>query len=64
LENKKKERDDLEKSPLDKFENQKFADQIPLEDLKIQAEQEKKKEKSQDTSQSEKNIKQMSDQRL
>lgn len=46
-------RDELEKSPLDKFDNQKFADQIPLEDLNIEAEQEKHKRKSQDTSQSE-----------
>ncbi|MFA1820911.1 hypothetical protein ACDX78_12125 [Virgibacillus oceani] len=38
---------------LDEFENQKFADDIPLEDLKIEAKDEKKKVKSKDASQSE-----------
>ncbi|HIV74585.1 MAG TPA: hypothetical protein H9895_05815 [Candidatus Pseudogracilibacillus intestinigallinarum] len=46
---RKKER----KTPLDKFENEKFADQPPTEELNIEAEQEKKKRKSQDKSQSE-----------
>lgn len=41
-----------ERTELDAFEDQKFADDIPLDDLKIEAEQEKKKHKTQDTSQS------------
>lgn len=44
------------KIDLDDFDNQKFADQPPLEDLKIEMEQEKNKRKSQDTSQSEKKL--------
>lgn len=42
-----------ERTPLDKYEDQKFVDDIPLEDLKIQAEQEKNKHKTQTDSQSE-----------
>lgn len=41
------------RTELDEFENQKFADDIPLEELKVEAEQEKDKRKTQDTSQSE-----------
>lgn len=40
------------RTPLDKFEDQKFADDIPLEDLKIEVEQEKNKRKTQNDSQS------------
>lgn len=43
-----------ERTPLDEFQNQKFSDSIPLEDLKINTEQEKLKKKTQDDSQSEK----------
>lgn len=46
-----------DRTSLDEFKNQKFADDIPLEDLKIETEQEKDKEKSQDTSQSERKYK-------
>lgn len=42
-----------ERHPLDKFNDQKFADEIPLKDLKIEIEQEKNKHKTQDDSQSE-----------
>lgn len=51
----KRQRDfrEEDRTPLDEFADQKFADDIPLEDLKIEAEQEEDKEKSQDTSQSE-----------
>jgi len=42
-----------DRTELDEFTDQKFADDIPLEDLKIEAEQEKNKHKSQNTSQSE-----------
>lgn len=42
-----------ERNLLDKFKDQQFVDDIPLEDLKIETEQETKKEKSQSTSQSE-----------
>lgn len=50
----KKQRDHFEedRTELDEFENQKFADDIPLEDLKVETEQEKDKRKTQDTSQS------------
>lgn len=41
------------RDPLDKFKDQQFVDDIPLEDLKIENEQEIKKEKSQNASQSE-----------
>ncbi|RLL47820.1 hypothetical protein D8M04_00630 [Oceanobacillus piezotolerans] len=44
---------DEKRTPLDEQENQKFADDIPLEDLKIEQEDEKKKEKTKDDSQSE-----------
>lgn len=54
---KRDNRKEIEKSPLDEFENEKFADQIPLEDLKIEAEQEKNKRKSQDSSQNEEKFK-------
>lgn len=51
----KKQRDfrEEDRNELDEFVDQKFADDIPLEDLKIDAEQEKNKHKSQNTSQSE-----------
>ncbi len=42
-----------EKNTLDTFKDQKFVDDIPMEDLKIETEQETKKEQSQNTSQSE-----------
>lgn len=42
---------------LDEFINQKFVDDIPVEDLKIEVEQEKNKEKTQNTSQSERKYK-------
>ncbi|WP_249871426.1 hypothetical protein [Oceanobacillus saliphilus] len=42
-----------ERTELDKFDNQKFADDIPMEDLKIEMEDEKKKKKTKDDSQSE-----------
>lgn len=38
---------------LDDFDNQKFTDQPPVEELNIEVEQEKNKRKSQDKSQSE-----------
>lgn len=50
--NKQNNYREAERTPLDKFKDQKFADDIPLEDLKIEAEQEKNKHKSQDDSQS------------
>lgn len=42
-----------DRTPLDQYKDQQFADDIPLEDLKIEAEQEKDKRKTQDSSQSE-----------
>lgn len=42
-----------ERTPLDEFENHKFTDSIPLEDLKINMEQEENKHQTQDDSQSE-----------
>lgn len=48
----KKNKDNEERTPLDDDTEQKFVDDIPLEDLKIEAEQEKNKKKSQDDSQS------------
>lgn len=44
------------KIDLDDFDNQKFADQPPVEELNIEMEQEKNKRKSQDTSQSEQKL--------
>lgn len=41
------------RTPLDEFQDQQFADDIPLEDLKIETEQEENKHKTQDDSQSE-----------
>ncbi len=41
------------RNKLDRFENQKFADDIPLEDLKIEAKDEREHLKSKDASQSE-----------
>lgn len=41
-------------TPIDEFKDQQFTDDIPLEELKIKAKQEKQKEKTQDDSQSEK----------
>lgn len=45
------------RTPLDKFADQKFVDDIPLQDLKIETEQEKEKHKTQDDSQSEQKYK-------
>lgn len=42
-----------DRSALDQFKDQQFADDIPIEDLKIETEQEKDKHKSQNTSQTE-----------
>lgn len=42
------------RNSLDEFKDQQFVDDIPLEDLKIENEQETNKKKSQSTSQSEK----------
>ncbi|MEI3605986.1 hypothetical protein SPD48_09810 [Pseudogracilibacillus sp. SE30717A] len=53
-----------ERTPLDDFENQKFTDTIPMEDLKINAEQEKKQHKTQDDSQSEEKYKGDFDERM
>ncbi|GAB3807165.1 hypothetical protein [Virgibacillus kimchii] len=50
---KRQERGVERRNKLDEFENQKFTDDIPLEDLKIEAKEEKKKTKSKDASQSE-----------
>jgi len=41
------------RTPLDHFEDQKFVDDIPLKDLKIETDQERNKHKTQDHSQSE-----------
>lgn len=51
----KKHNDDRaeERTPLDKYKDQKFVDDIPLKDLKIETEQEKNKHKTQNNSQSE-----------
>ncbi len=46
-----------EEKKLDKHEEQKFVDDIPMEDLKIEAQDEKKKTKSKDDSQSERKYK-------
>lgn len=49
----------LEKSQkaTDKLEGQEFVDEIPLEDLKIEMEDERKKSKTKDDSQSERKYK-------
>ena len=39
-------------TPLDKYKDQKFADEIPLKDLKIDSELERNKHKTQEDSQS------------
>lgn len=46
-----------DRTKLDRLENQKFADDIPLEDLKIEAKDEKNKTKTKDDSQSERKYK-------
>jgi len=46
-----------ERNPLDKFADQQFVDDIPIEDLKIETEQEKKKHKTQSDSQTERKYK-------
>ncbi|UJL46862.1 hypothetical protein KFZ58_02610 [Virgibacillus sp. NKC19-16] len=46
-----------ERTSLDEFEEQIHADDVPLEDLKIEQKDEKKKFKSKDASQSERKIK-------
>ncbi len=50
----KKQLDDREEehTPLEQHEEHMFVDDIPLEDLKIEADQEKNKHKTQDDSQS------------
>ncbi|GAB3046234.1 hypothetical protein [Virgibacillus ainsalahensis] len=49
-----KNNENLEKrSSLDKFEEQKMVDDIPMEDLKIEMKDEKKKFKSKNSSESE-----------
>lgn len=53
IKNKTAKAHETKRNKLDNFQNQKFADDIPLEDLKIEAEQEKHKRKSQRYSQSE-----------
>lgn len=53
IKNKKSRTHETSRNSLDNFENQKFADDIPLEDLKIETNQEKNKRKTQDDSQSE-----------
>lgn len=53
----KRKQHDEKHNPLDQFEDQKFVDDIPLEDLKIEAEQEKDKHKTQNKSQSEQKYK-------
>ncbi|GEN85871.1 hypothetical protein [Oceanobacillus sojae] len=45
------------RTKLDKHEEQKFVDDIPMEDLKIEAQDEKKKTKSKDDSQSDRKYK-------
>ncbi|MGJ9459518.1 hypothetical protein [Oceanobacillus sp. CF4.6] len=50
-----------DRTKLDEFENQKFADDIPLEDLKIEMKDEKKKTKTKDASQSERKFKNKED---
>lgn len=50
---KKNDYREEERTPLDKYKDQEFADEIPLEDLKIETEQEKNKHKTQNDSQSE-----------
>lgn len=49
---KKNDYREAKRTPLDKYKDQQFADEIPLEDLKIEVEQEKNKHKTQDDSQS------------
>lgn len=46
-----------ERTELDKFKDQQFVDDIPLEDLKIEQEDEKDKHKTKDDSQSERKYK-------
>lgn len=55
--NKHTEAHEKDRNALDNFQNQKFADDIPLDDLNIETEQEKDKRKTQDTSQSERKFK-------
>ncbi|BAC13245.1 hypothetical protein ACFQ4N_09820 [Oceanobacillus iheyensis] len=54
--NNPKDKDEKRKvenrTKLDEFENQKFADDVPMEDLKIELKDEKKKTKSKNDSQS------------
>lgn len=46
-----------ERTTLDEFKDQQFVDDIPLEDLKIEQEDEKDKHKTKDDSQSERKYK-------
>ncbi|MGM8211346.1 hypothetical protein ACLIBH_00995 [Virgibacillus sp. W0430] len=52
--NNQEEQHEEDRNTLDGFKEQQLVDDIPLEDLKIEKQQEDKKKKSQDTSQSEK----------
>lgn len=54
----KPNRNEERRTTLDEHEEQKFVDDVPLEDLKIEAKDEKRKTKSKDDSQSEKKHKQ------
>ncbi|WP_058949291.1 hypothetical protein [Oceanobacillus picturae] len=53
-ENKVKNRKSEKRTELDSFEDQKFVDDIPMDDLNAEMDEEKKKKKSKNTSQSEK----------
>jgi len=54
----KPNRNEERRTKLDEHEEQKFVDDIPMEDLKIEAQDEKKKSKSKDDSQSERKYRQ------
>ncbi|WP_080873914.1 hypothetical protein [Oceanobacillus timonensis] len=51
--NRKPNRTEERRTELDEHEEQKFVDEVPLEDLKIEADDEKRKTKSKNDSQSE-----------
>lgn len=60
--NKKLDKDqsalhDEDRTDLDKFDNQQFADDIPMDDLNMEQEEEKKNTKTKNDSQSEKKFK-------
>lgn len=50
--NKQEDYREEDRTPLDQFKDQQFVDDIPLDDLKIELAQERKKHKTQDESQS------------